>query len=238
MFLNYNHTRVYYKRENKGGKTVLLMHGFGADSKAVDCLFYFLKNRGYDVVSIDFPGFGQSDEPYGAWSIYDYARCVEFVINALNLSNVIALGHSFGGRVGIVLASKNLIDGLILIDSAGLKPRRTVVYYFRVWLYKLQKALKIKNNAGSDDYRRLGVNMRATFVKVVNEHLDKLLPKISIPTLILWGKNDKDTPLFMAKKLKKNIASSVLYVMDGGHFSYIDCYNETCMHVENFLCSL
>ncbi|MBO5223310.1 MAG: alpha/beta hydrolase [Clostridia bacterium] len=239
MFLYYNQTRIYYKRENQGGKTVLLMHGFGADSKAVDCLFYFLKNRGYDVISLDFPGFGESAEPYEAWSIYDYAECVKYIINTLSLNNVVGLGHSFGGRVGLILASEGYLSALILIDSAGLKPRRNPTYYIKVYAYKIRKFFKLKtDNAGSADYKRLSVNMRASFVKIVNAHLDGILNKIRIPTMILWGKNDKDTPVYMAKKLRKTIKNSILHIMDGGHFSYIDSYNETCMHVENFLCSL
>ncbi len=239
MFFNYNNTQIFYKRENRGGKTVLLMHGFGVDSKAVDCLFYFLKNRGYDVISIDFPGFGRSSEPFGVWSIYDYAECVEAFIHSLSLDNIIAIGHSFGGRVGLILASKNILNGLVLIDSAGLKPRRSLMYYIKIGTYKLKKFMKFDTSrSGSADYRSLSVNMRASFVKVVNGHLDNLLPKISVPTLILWGKNDKETPLYMAKKLNKNIKNSVLYLMEGAHFSYIDSYNEACMHLENFLCSL
>lgn len=239
MFFNYNNVQVFYKRENKGGKTVLLLHGFGASSKTVDCLFYFLKNRGYDVISVDFPGFGQSAEPCGVWSIYDYADCISSLIERLQLKNVIAVGHSFGGRVGMILASKNTLLGLILIDSAGLKPRRNPLYYLKVGVYKLTKKLKIKlKGAGSKDYRSLSVNMRATFVRIVNEHLDYLLNQISVPTLILWGKNDRDTPLYMAKKLHKFIENSALYVLNGGHYSYLDCYNETCMHMENFLCSI
>ncbi len=239
MFFNYNNTQVFYKRENRGGKTVLLLHGFGASSKTVDCLFYFLKNRGYDVISIDFPGFGQSNEPFGVWSIYDYADCVDAFIQYLSLKNVIVVGHSFGGRVGIILASNNKLDALILIDSAGVKPIRTLKYYLKVAIYKARKRLKLSTKrSGSEDYRSLSINMRATFVRVVNEHLDKLLSKITVPTLVLWGKHDKDTPVYMAKKINKCVKNSVLYIMNGGHYSYLDCYNETCMYMENFLCSL
>jgi len=239
LFFYYNNTQVFYKRENRGGKTVLLLHGFGASSKTVDCLFYFLKNRGYDVISIDFPGFGQSNEPFGVWSIYDYADCVDAFIQYLSLKNVIVVGHSFGGRVGIILASNNKLDALILIDSAGVKPIRTLKYYLKVAIYKARKRLKLSTKrSGSEDYRSLSINMRATFVRVVNEHLDKLLSKITVPTLVLWGKQDKDTPVYMAKKINKCIKNSVLYIMNGGHYSYLDCYNETCMYMENFLCSL
>ena len=239
MFYQFNNTRIYYKRVEQGGKTVLLMHGFGADSRAVDCLFYFLKNRGYSVISVDFAGFGQSDEPFTPWSIYDYANSIKAIIEQLGLREVVGVGHSFGGRVGLILASQNAIDGLVIIDGAGLKPRRNLRYFLKLYGYKFAKLLgSHPKNAGSKDYRSLSVNMRQTFVKVVNEHLDALLGDINIPTLILWGKSDRETPLYMAKKLHKRIRNSSLYVFDGGHYSYIDSYADTCIRMEEFLCSL
>ena len=239
MFYQFNSTNLYYKRVDQGGKTVLLMHGFGADSKAIDCLFYFLKNRGYSVLSIDFAGFGQSEEPKSAWSIYDYANSVESLLKHLEITQVVGVGHSFGGRVGLILASRKLLCALVIISGAGLKPKRTPLYYAKITTYKIAKSLGIKwANAGSKDYKNLSENMRATFVKVVNEHLDYLLPTIHIPTLILWGDKDRQTPLYMAKRLRKNIKNSTLFIFEGGHYSYIDCYNDTCLCMENFLCSL
>ena len=239
MFYQFNNTNLYYKRVDQGGKTVLLMHGFGADSKAIDCLFYFLKNRGYSVISIDFAGFGQSEEPKCAWSIYDYADSVESLLKQLEIAQIVGVGHSFGGRVGLILASRKVLSALVIINGAGLKPKRSLLYYARILTYKTAKALKIKwESAGSKDYKSLSKNMRATFVKVVNEHLDYLLPTIDIPTLILWGDRDMQTPLYMAKRLHKNIKNSTLFVFEGGHYSYIDSYNDTCLCMENFLCSL
>lgn len=238
MFYQFNNVEIFYKRANQGSKTVLLMHGFGADSKAMDCLFYFFKNRGYSVLSVDFAGFGQSEEPKNTWSIYDYADSVEELIRSLKLSSVIGVGHSFGGRVGLILASRGVLSSLILIDSAGLKPRRKPLYYIKVYSYKLGKKLGLKqDNAGSADYQSLTNNMKATFTKVVNEHLDKILPVIYIPTLILWGEEDMETPLYMAKKLNKKIKDSSLIILEGGHYSYMDSYEETCVQMEKFICS-
>ena len=155
----------------------------------------------------------------------------------MKIEDVVGVGHSFGGRVGLILASRKILSALMLIDSAGLKPRRTPLYYAKVIAYKTAKLLRITpKNAGSRDYRSLSVNMRATFVKVVNEHLDKLLPTIEIPTLITWGDRDRETPLYMAKKFHKHIKGSALFVFDGGHYSYIDSYIDTCLCLENFLC--
>ena len=205
----------------------------------MQCLFSFLQKKGYDVLSVDFAGFGQSAEPKKGWSIYDYADSIKELIRHEKLQNPIILGHSFGGRVGIILAKDGEASGLVLIDSAGIKPRRKLSYYLSVYNYKLRKKLGLSvEKYGSTDYKSLSEQMRETFVKVVNEHLDKEVCKINCPTLILWGKDDKETPIYMAKKLNKEIKNSACIILEGGHFSFLDSFNETCGIVESFLCSL
>ena len=71
--------------------------------------------------------------------------------------------------------------------------------------------------------------MRETFVRVVNEHLDKLLPLVSRPTLLVWGERDNDTPLYMAKRMNRKLPDSALIVIkNSGHFSFLD---DTAMFV-------
>ena len=96
------------------------------------------------------------------------------------MKNVILVCHSFGGRVGIKLAVKYgyLINKLILIDSAGIKPRRGLKYYFSIYKHKLLNLLKIKHVAGSEDYKKLNETMRGTFKNVINEDLCPILKKI------------------------------------------------------------
>ena len=62
--------------------------------------------------------------------------------------------------------------------------------------------------------------MRSVFVRVVNTHLDKTLDSVSQPTLIVWGKSDKETPLYMAKRFRRKIRDSALILLGGGHFAY------------------
>lgn len=238
MYFCYLDTKIYYKRVKADAKQVVLLHGFGASSKTMQCLFSFLQKNGYDVTSVDFAGFGESEEPKQSWSIYDYADSIKELIKLENLTNPIILGHSFGGRVGIILASMKVPRGLVLIDSAGIKPRRKLKYYLSIYKYKTRKKLGLSvEKYGSADYKSLSEQMRETFVKVVNEHLDNLLCTINCPTLILWGKEDKETPIYMAKKLNKGIKNSACIVLDGGHFSFLDSFSETCGIVESFLCS-
>jgi pimeloyl-ACP methyl ester carboxylesterase len=80
--------------------------------------------------------------------------------------------------------------------------------------------------------------MKESFVKIVNEHLDDVVGLIKNPTLIINGKEDKETPLYMAKKLNKLIHDSTLSVYEGaGHFCFIDSPIKFNMEVREFLLS-
>ena len=106
-----------------------------------------------------------------------------------------------------------------------------MVYYYKIWKYKrLKKKAQFSHNArikmekmGSDDYKKLSEVMKKTFVNVVNEDLVPYAKHIKAETFIIWGKCDKDTKLYMAKKLHKVIKNSTLYLLEkAGHFSFLD----------------
>lgn len=176
---------------------------------------------------IDFPPFGHSQEPMHVFTMLDYVDFTEQIINICKLKNVILVGHSFGGRVAVILANRQNVKKLFLIDSAGLKPKSTIKYFFKKNLYKLAKKLNIKYNIGSKDYKNLSINMKKIFVNIVNTYLEEYAININIPCIIFWGKKDKETPLYMAKRYNKLIKNSQLIVYkDSGHFSYLDKINE------------
>lgn len=145
-----------------------------------------------------------------------------FAATGIEKPDVIA--HSFGGRVAIILASENAVNRLLLVDAAGMKPRRGIFKRLKILSYKLRKRMGLNvERCGSADYRALSGVMRETFVRVVNEHLDKLLPLVSRPTLLVWGERDNDTPLYMAKRMNRKLPDSALIVIkNSGHFSFLD----------------
>jgi pimeloyl-ACP methyl ester carboxylesterase len=91
---------------------------------------------------------------------------------------------------------------------------------------------------GSADYKSLSPVMKKTFVSVVNDHLDNLLREIAVPTLILWGKRDRETPPYMAKRIRRRVKNSRLVMLEGGHYVYIDAFLPCCVETEKFICSL
>ncbi|KPU26475.1 alpha/beta hydrolase [Caloranaerobacter sp. TR13] len=250
MKINIDGLTINYKCEGEG-KNILLLHGWGGNIDSFLPVYNHLKNR-FRVYAIDFPGFGESQQPNEVWGVYDYARLTKKFIDKMNMEEVILIGHSFGGRVSIVLANKypELIRKMILVDSAGLIPRRTLKYYIKVYTFKTLKFLykllffwkdkeetmeRFYKKFGSKDYQQAG-DMRKILVKVVNEDLKPLLRGIKASTLLIWGENDEATPVYMGKIMEKEIEDSGLVVLkNAGHFSYLDQYNRFIVIVDKFL---
>ena len=199
-----------YEQEGQG-RDVLLLHGWGGSVDSWIPIFNHLKGE-CRVTAIDFPGHGGS-------------------------SGCDIIAHSFGGRVAIKLAAERpqLVGRLLLTGAAGLKPRRGAKYYIKTYTFKALKRLtyllpggarlreKLGGRFGSADYRALPPAMRATFVKVVNQDLAHCLPNISAETLLVWGRSDTATPLWMGQEMEKQIKGSALIVLeDAGHFAYLD----------------
>ncbi len=222
--MNYNGTEVFYKGEGAGEGAIVLLHGWGASAAAMDGVYNYLKQCGRKVYALDFPGFGQSDHPPACWGIYDYADCVQYVLGAIGLHKPVLIGHSFGGRVSLILGARGVASKLVLTDAAGLKPKASIKKWWAIKRYKAAKRKgKAPQNAGSADYAALSPAMKQVFVRIVNTHLDALLPQIRVPTLLYWGKDYKDTPPYMARKMHKGIADSGLVLVDGaGHFAYAE----------------
>ncbi len=223
MFFSYKGVSIFYKRSMGLGTPVILLHGWGGSNVSFLGTYEYLCGLGRDVITVDFPGFGSSDVPPSEWGIEDYAGCIEAMKDALKLRKVILVGHSFGGRVAICLGSFDWVESLVLVDSAGLKPHFSLKKAYRIRKYKRAKRLgKNIETYGSIDYLKLPQSMQPVFVRVVNAHLDDKLKDISCPVLIIWGNKDKETPLYMAHKLKRRIADSTLVILHGGHFAYIE----------------
>lgn len=232
------------------GEPVLLLHGWGGSVESFLPLTEYLKKT-RQVILLDFPGHGQSGEPQTPWAVEDFAGLVAELLRRLGVAGCDMLGHSFGGRVAIVLAAKRpqLVKKLVLVDAAGILPRRGISYYAKVYRYKLGKKLaKIgpidrlfhlterQKNAGSAEYRALSGAMRATFVRVVNEDLEPLLPQISAETLLVWGSEDTATPLSDGQTMERKIPNAGLVVFEGcGHFSYLDDFPRFCAVLKCFL---
>jgi pimeloyl-ACP methyl ester carboxylesterase len=246
--LNINYEVLGKDNENE----VLILHGWGANLASFAPVAIHLSQK-FKVYSIDFPGFGKSDEPDSSYTVTDYAKLVLEFIKKMNIQNPTLIGHSFGGRVIIKLVAELGFTpkNIIFVDSAGIKPKRSLKYYFKVYSYKLTKKIiylfnskekaekiikELRKNAGSSDYNAASETMKKVFINVVNEDLKSYLPKIKVPSLLIWGDKDLDTPLKDAKIFEKLIPDSGLVVLEGaGHYSYLDKLGDFLVIISKFL---
>lgn len=248
-----NNLKINYIKKEVGSKTnIIFLHGWGANINVFMPVINEVSKK-YNVYAIDLPGFGLSQEPPKEYMVEDYSKIIFEFIKKLKLENVILIGHSFGGRVIIKLVGslKYKPKKIILIDSAGIKPKRTLKYYIKVYSYKFvrnvlkiifgkEKSTKIiekyRSKVGSEDYKNASNVMREVFKNTVNEDLRVYLPNIKVPTLLIWGENDTDTPLSDGRIMEKMISDSGLVILkDAGHYSYLDNYNQFIRVLYKFL---
>lgn len=210
--------------------TIILLHGWGLDKNYFDKLVHLMKPN-QKILSLDFFGFGKSSEPRDYFDTYEYAYYVFVMLKRLKLDNVILVGHSFGGRIAILLSSIfNLnVTSLILTSSAGIN-RFSLLKFLKIYRYKFLKYLvknniinkKFLENFGSKDYKKTSSNLRKVFVRVVNQDLKYLLNKINAKTTLVWDKKDKETPYFICNTLNRKIKNSeIIRFSTGGHFVYL-----------------
>lgn len=253
MVLTVDSLQLHYEQQGEGND-VLVLHGWGASIQAMRPVIDALKGV-YRVTALDFPGFGESDAPPETFSVYDYAELTYRFAQQLGITAAHIVCHSFGGRVTILLAAQHpeFTRKIVFTDAAGVRKKPTLKSRLRVMRYKLAKriakgrfvkrALKAfgvdveerVRNAGSADYRALSPGMRPVFVRVVNEDLRRFLKDIKSPSLLVWGENDTDTPLDLAKIMEKEIPDAGLVVLPGaGHYSYLDALPQYLRIVSTF----
>jgi pimeloyl-ACP methyl ester carboxylesterase len=219
------------------GPDVLVLHGWGASIEAVQSILNGLADV-CTVHAVDLPGFGHTGRPPHTWGVEEYSDWTRALLTTLGLSRPSIVGHSHGGRIAIHLAAHHpeLVGRLLLVDSAGIRPRRTAKWYRKVAMAKVAKHVlsrlgspgravgqRLVGRSASSDYAASDSAMRPTFVRLVNTDLTALLPDVHASTLLVWGDQDTETPLSDGETMARLIPDAGLVVFSGaGHFSYAD----------------
>jgi pimeloyl-ACP methyl ester carboxylesterase len=219
------------------GKHVLLLHGWGGKIESMRMVAERLVPLGYSCYLLDLPGFGRSALPHDVWGVPEYAQLVTKYLDRVGVKPVNLIGHSFGGRISLVLGADYAayVDKIVLTDSAGVITPPTTgqrvrkiafsVAYGVLSLpvmnrFKDKFRLWVRTRFGSADLRSAGP-LEPIFRKVIQQDLVPRAAKIQASTLMIWGDQDQDTPLWQAKVLEQTIPDAGLVVFNGaGHFAY------------------
>ena len=238
-----NGCRIHYTCSEQRDKKVLLLHGWGCTEAMMTPVAGALQDS-MQTMTLDFPGFGQSDQPPEPWDVPAYTKAVEELLEHEHFFPFSVIAHSFGARVAICMAAHagNRIERMVLTGAAGLRKPQTEEGRKRAERFQeAKKAISLmrkthlfggipdqlearfRQKYGSADYNALGEEMRKTFVKVVNQDLQPMLSSIECPVLLVFGDQDTETPLWMGQKMEKEIPDAGLAVFEGGtHFAYLE----------------
>jgi len=121
---------------------------------------------------------------------------------------------------------------VVLTGAAGIKPRKSIPHKIRTVIFKAGKVflkpfprlkLKLQSRSGSADYRAASPLMRQCLVKIVNEDLTPLLPKVKREVLLIWGENDDSTPLSDGELMEREMPNAGLaLIKNAGHYAFFD----------------
>lgn len=233
--INYNYT------DNSSKINLIYLHGWGQNiNMMMPIAKPFIKKN--NVLIIDLPGFGDSSEPTFEWSIYDFADMVHELVKELKIKNPILIGHSFGGKIALVYASKYETRKLVLLASPYKKSNKKDT--LKTKLFKTMKKVpgltKIaeasKKYFGSTDYKNATVMMRKILVKHVNLDVTEDAKKIKCPTLLIWGTNDSEASYTDAVELEKIISNCGLVTYEGNtHYAYLERLAQTNNILKSFI---
>jgi pimeloyl-ACP methyl ester carboxylesterase len=247
--------RVHYLVEGPtDGPPVVLVHGLGGSAEDWRNLAPWLAKAGYRVYLPDLPGYGRSEQPADfSYSVPDEAEVVVGFLDVLGLKQVDLGGLSMGGWIVQHIAAKHSerVRRLMLFDSAGLyeKPEWDTRLFTptthaeldqlealmmphpsKIPEFVARDILRVSNKNGWVIHRAINTMLSG------QDATDNLLPKLKMPVLIVWGREDQITPLHMGEKMHSLVPQSELDTFAGcGHLATIQCTAQVGPKVVEFV---
>ncbi len=209
-------------------KTVLILHGWGVGGQTYHTLKALLEKENFLVFAPDLPGFGEEALPKEALTMDDYVAFVKDFIKKHIKGEYVIIGHSFGGRLAIILGtdSDKKLSKIILTGAAGIRHplslRSKAVFFmakYAGWVKSNFLRKLLYHVAGEFDYYKAG-KLKKTFQNVIARDLTDYLPKIAVPALIVWGENDFVIPPSDGEYMRQKIKNSELILVSGARHNF------------------
>ena len=237
-----NDIELNYYEYGEGEKTLIFLHGWGQNIEMMKPLAdYFHKS--FKIYIIDLPGHGKSSEPTFAYHVDDFVDVLRKFIEIKKIKNPTLIGHSFGGKVSLLYASKyNDVDKLVMLACSFKKEiqklsLKTKILKFAKKIPGLNKLEGFaKKHIGSTDYKNASPMMRDILVNSVNQDIREDVKNISADTLLIWGDQDQAVSIESAHELDELLPSSGLVVFPGcTHYAYLENLGGTVAVMRSFL---
>lgn len=213
-------------------RTIVFLHGWGANRALMKQAFGTMLPH-WRHIYVDLPGFGTSTA-LAAMDSYGYAHVMRAFLERIGIENdVLIAGHSFGGKVALLLAPTHLV----LLSSAGIVWQKPFRIKASIWLAKRFNALGLgfmRSLFSARDAKGLDLVMYDTFKRVVDEDMSEAFRNYRGRALLCWGEGDSATPLKSAHKIAGLIDDHALKTYDGDHYFFMKHAATVAHDIESF----
>lgn len=237
-----NGLEIAYERAGKG-PALVLVHGGAVDGRMWQPQLAALADE-FTVIAWDEPGVGRSSDLPAGFDLADYAHCLATLIETLALGPAHVAGLSWGGTVALELYRRypELVASLILADTyAGWKGslpedevNARVEGVLRMLAAPDEKLAHPNLFAGDPPAEFVPLldkmtadvrpeSLRTEVLVMAEADQRDLLPRIAVPTLLIWGEQDVRSPVSVARQFEQAIPDTKLVVIrGGGHMSNLE----------------
>lgn len=243
-FLTINRNKIRYLEDGKSNRNLILLHGLGGYAERWSNIIPILAKK-FHLFVPDMIGYGHSDKPTADYTPEYFTKFVFDFMDSLGIKNTYMVGTSLGGQVVIECAATQspIIKKIILISPAGIMRKSTPVLdaYTMAALYPTKESVKNAyqmmigqgKQVSEISIERFLNNMSKPNAKMVflstllglknAPDIFEKLEKISVPTLLIWGKEDKLIPYEYSQKFVASINNCKFIPMEGcGHSPYVE----------------
>ena len=245
-----NSLMTNYQKVGEGKKTLVFLPGWGDNSQSFSELIENLP-ADYTSLILDLPGFGGSQAASEVWNLDNYSNFIKAWLQKIQVKDVYAVvGHSNGGGIAIRAVALGLLKPgkLVLISSAGVRDRHKLKKSLLKAVSKSGKVItaplpqnvkkgirrKLYSGLGSD--AGLFPQMEGTFRKIISQDVQQDAKLVKIPTLLIYGAQDKSTPTLFGRIFHDQIKSSRLEIIEGaGHYVQQEQAERVAELIEEFL---
>jgi len=224
-------------------KVLVFLHGWMQDGKSFEKIFQKLEENNIPYISLDLPGFGWSALSHDDMNLDDYTEITIATIEKLCLTQPIMLWHSFGGRICINMGSyyKNM-SHIVLLCAAWVQRKMPLHWYIIVKTGKIALSLpglrriwsRFREGLASPDLKNAG-KMTKIFKNTIAQDIRDKMELVSYPTLMIWGKDDDQTPVEDAEIIHTLIEDSTLHILEWSHFVHQEKVQEVTHLILNFI---
>ncbi len=225
MLRAYGEGKIFGEAYGDGPVQVVWLHGWARTSVDFSACGALLAGEGIASVALDLPGFGASPLPTQPGGATLYGELLAPVLATMSQSPLVVVGHSFGGRVAVEVAASfpHLVKALVVtgaplvrLDATRRAPTayRLIRSLHRRGLISEPRMEAARQKFGSSDYRNATGVLRAILVTSVNESYENQLARIHAPVDLVWGDNDLEVPVDVARRAEKLLSSSTRVNVD------------------------